>query len=118
MKVTSKDLKQLVLKGKIQNIYLFTGPELGEKKEIIELIEKQIFKDSEPVKFTFYCGDYFDLSEFINSLTMGQLFSSVKLVILKNIENIDTKTINFIKDYILPKEIDGSLFENKILRIY
>jgi len=35
------ELKQRISKNRIEHIYLFSGPEIGEKKEIIELLENR-----------------------------------------------------------------------------
>ena len=115
MKLTSKELKSFVEKNKIENIYLFQGPEIGEKKEILGALEKKLFGNEEPVKFTFFCGDSFDLAEFENVLVTNLLFSDKKIVYLKNIEEIDSKTVKFLEEYIIPKKISDEKFNNEIL---
>lgn|GEM_PF-956877 len=115
MKLNSRNLKHFVEKGKIENIYLFSGPEIGEKNEIIELIEKKLFQNNESSKFTFYCGDDFDQVNFMNTLKSGLLFSEKKLVILKKIEQINADTISLITNYIIPKSIDYKKFEDEVL---
>jgi DNA polymerase III delta subunit len=115
MKLTSKELKHFVEKNKIENIYLFQGPEIGEKKEIIELIEKKIFGNEETSKFTFFCGDSFNLADFENTLVTNLLFSDKKIVYLKNIEEIDSNTIKFLEDYIIPKKINEEKFKLEII---
>ena len=116
MKINSKDLKYRILNGEIENLYLFSGPEIGDKKEIIDLIINKIFLDQEIYKFTFYCGYDFNLLDFINTLKTGLLFSNKKIIILKNIENINTETIRSIEDYIIPKLYNAEEFQKNILK--
>ena len=115
MKINSKDLKHNILNNKIENIYLFSGPEIGEKNEIIKLIEKKIFPDQDPVKFFFYCGNEFDNIQFMNTLNTGLLFSDKKIVFLKNIEQISSTTIKSLEDYIIPSKFNIDIFEKNIL---
>ena len=115
MRINSNDLRHRIEKGYIENIYLFAGPEVGEKNEVIQLIESKLFHDEEVTKFTFYCGEDFDLVEFINTLETGLLFSTKKIVYLKNVENIKKEAIKILEDYIIPRKIESQRFEKKIL---
>ena len=116
MRINSNDLRHRIEKGNIENIYLFGGPEVGEKNEVIQLIESKLFPDEEATKFTFYCGEDFDLVEFINTLETGLLFSTKKIVYLKNVENIKKEAIKIIEDYIIPRKIEAGRFESEILK--
>lgn len=113
--MNSKELKYHIENGKIENIYLFSGPEVGEKNEIIKLIENKLFPDQEPVKFYFYCGKDFDNVQFINTLNTRLLFSNKKIIFLKNIEDVTSTTIKSIEEYIIPFKIDIDKFEKNIL---
>lgn len=115
MKLTTRDLKHFINNDKIDNIYLLSGPEIGEKLEIIKLIEKKLFGEKEPIKYTFYCGDEFDVIELIDTLRSGLLFEDKKIVLLKNIEAINNNSIKYLEDYIIPKSIDKNKFESLIL---
>jgi DNA polymerase III subunit delta len=111
MKVDARNLKHLIEKNKIENIYLFQGPEIGEKSEIITLLEQKIFPEGEPVRFTFFCGESFDLAEFENTLVTNLLFSDKKMIFLKNIEEINSNTIKFLENYIIPQKIPVETFK-------
>lgn len=115
MKVTSRDLKHFIKDGKIENIYLFAGPEVGEKKEIIKLLEQKLFPGEEPEKFTFYCDNEFDSTEFMNTLQAGMLFSAKKIVYLKNVEHINADAIKILDRYIFPYHVDIKKFEQSVL---
>ena len=115
MKINSKDLKHQILNNKIENIYLFSGPEIGEKNEIIKLIEEKLFPDQDPIKFSFYCGKEFDNIQFMNTLNTGLLFSDKKIVFLKNIEQVSSLTIKSLEEYIIPTKIGIEIFEKNIL---
>ena len=115
MKFTGNDLKNQIIKGNIENIYLFAGTEIGDKKEMIELIQKKIFGNDKPVKYVFYCDSEFDSAEFLNSLKTGLLFSEKKIIIVKNIEDINKKTIEDITYYLIPKILEESHFVKNIL---
>ena len=116
MRLTSRDLKYNINKGKIENIYLFSGPEIGEKKEIIRLMETKIFSTNNPEKYTFYCGEDFNIVEFVNALKVASLFSKEKIIILKNVELISEGIVKQIENYIIPNKIEHKKFENKILK--
>lgn len=111
MKITSKELRYYIDKNNIQNIYLFAGPEIGEKKEIINLIEKKIFQNNTPVKYTFYCDENLDNADLIDTLSTGLLFSEKKIVILKAVEGIHSSTVKSLEKYIIPAVIDEKNFD-------
>ena len=94
---------------------MFSGPEIGEKKEIIKLIEDKLFPNQEAEKYTFYCGGDFDIVKFMDALKSGLLFSQKKIILLKNIEMINSSSIKRIENYIIPKVIQAERFENEIL---
>jgi DNA polymerase-3 subunit delta len=115
MPLNPNALKHLINSNNIENIYLFSGPEIGEKKEIINLIEKKLFGKEEPVKFTYYCGNDFAINEVLTTLQTKQLFSEKKIIYIKNIEDIDAESIKKITHYIIPQTIDIENFEKNIL---
>ncbi len=115
MKLNSKDLRHNILKNKIENIYLFSGPEIGEKKEIIGLIEKKLFNEMDPVRYTFYIDKDFDITDFFNTLKSGLLFSEKKIVLLRNIEDINSEIIRGLTNYLIPKIIEERIFNDEIL---
>jgi len=116
VKITSKELRHHIENLNIENIYLFNGPEIGEKKEIIELIKKKVFGDNTPAVYTFYCDESLDIADLIDTLSSGLLFSDKKIVILKSIENINSKTIKQLEKFILPYNFEANVFENSVLK--
>lgn len=109
------ELKNNINKGNIENIYLLAGSEIGEKKEVLELIKKKLFPDTEPIIYIFYCDKEFNPANFTDSLNSGLLFADKKIIILKNIEQANQKIINLIEDYIIPKSILSDIFEKDLL---
>ncbi len=114
MPLNPNALRHLINNNAIENIYLFSGPEIGEKKEIISLIEKKLFPGAEPVKSTFYCGDDFDIAEVLTALQTRELFSDKKIVYIKNIENIDADSLKKLSEYIIPRTMEESKLEKII----
>lgn len=113
--MNSKELRYHIENGKIENIYLFSGPEVGEKNEVIQLIEKKLFPDQDPFKYYFYCGKDFNNIEFINTVNSQLLFSDKKIIFLKNIEDVSSATIKILEEYIIPLKIENNKFEKNIL---
>jgi DNA polymerase III delta subunit len=109
------ELRNNINKGKIENIYLFSGPEIGEKNEIIRLLESKIFPDSKPVKYTFFCANEFEPAEFLDTLNSGLLFAENKIVILKNIEQANKSVIELIESLLIPRRLKKDDFEKRIL---
>lgn len=106
------ELKSAIYKNMIQNIYLFSGPEIGEKMEVIENIKEKIFDKEEPVVYNFYIDSEFNIQEFYDIMQTDLLFSSKKIVLLKNIEQINQNIIKIIERLIIPTVIKKSLIEN------
>lgn len=113
MNVTS--LKHQILKGNIKNVYLFSGPEISDKKEIINLIEKQLSHSGQIDKFFFNGADNSENTNVFDTLSMGMLFSTAKLVVVSSIENTTVKFNKNLKEYLFPMQIDSKTFSEKLL---
>jgi len=105
------ELKQKISKNQIEHIYLFSGPEIGEKKEVIELLENKIFNGEEPVVYNFYMNKDLETDELIDALEGDLLFSDSKIVYLKNIEEINQKIIKIIENFIIPSRLSKILYD-------
>ena len=105
------ELKQRISKNRIEHIYLFSGPEIGEKKEIIELLENRIFNGDEPVVYNFYINSDLATDELIDAIEGELLFSDSKIVYLKNIEEINQKIIKIIENFIIPSRLSKALYD-------
>lgn len=83
-----------------KNIHILLGPENGEKKEFINTLEinrAKTFGDLE--KFKFYPYDT-EMGEIVSIMKNGSLFSSHKMVIINNCEDIKKKNaIDQLVDY-------------------
>ena len=81
-------------------IYLLLGPENGEKKEFIRTLEKNITKEYGKLeKFRFYPYET-EMNEIVSIMKNGSLFSSHKIVIINNSEDIKKKnSIEQLVDY-------------------
>jgi len=77
----------------ISKIYLFLGPEEGKKNDEIKKIEKEITKSlgESPEKYNFFTFEK-KIEDIIAILKNGSLFSTHKLVILNNAEEIKKKS--------------------------
>ncbi|MBN2547364.1 MAG: hypothetical protein JXB50_16290 [Spirochaetes bacterium] len=115
MKITSKELRHHIENSNIENVYLFNGPEIGEKKEIIESIKKKVFNERSPVVYTYYCDESLNNADLIDTLSSGLLFSDKKIIILKSIENINFKTVKQLEKFIISNCFKSDEFENLIL---
>ncbi|HOJ65248.1 MAG TPA: hypothetical protein PLE45_12600 [Spirochaetota bacterium] len=103
--MTVNELKSNISRGIIQNIYLFSGPEIGEKKEVIEQIQSILFQNEEPVVYNFYIDSEFNISDFCDTMQTELLFGLPKIVFLKNIEQANQKVIKTIENLIIPQMI-------------
>ncbi|MCG8569393.1 MAG: hypothetical protein MJB14_04570 [Spirochaetes bacterium] len=112
------DLKNQINKGNLEKIYLFTGSEIGEKNEIIDLLKSRFFQGEDPVIYHFYCTPDFDNAAFLDTLQSGLLFSQKKIVILKDIEQASQKTLKLLQDYILPEYFSEEKFNEQILPVF
>lgn len=72
-------------------VYLYTGPELGEKKDAIEKIKKSLRKEfGDLEEYNFYASET-SVSEFMAVLQNESLFSNATCVVVKNAEVIKKK---------------------------
>ncbi len=119
-----QELKHTIQKSDISPSYLFAGPELADKLTIIELIKKNLFADEPPVIHTYYCDNEFSSADFMETIETKALFSTNKLIILKNIEQANTRIITLLNSLLIPESIQALLFnqffanEKKILDFY
>jgi DNA polymerase III subunit delta len=113
--MTVNELKNNISRGKLENIYLFSGPEIGEKNEVLEMLEKRIFKNEKPMVYKFYCANDFDPVEFSDTMNSNLLFSEKKIIILKNIELANKNMVEIIENLLIPGRIIKDSFESGIL---
>ncbi|HPO49660.1 MAG TPA: hypothetical protein PLO89_04980 [Spirochaetota bacterium] len=114
--MTVQELKNSITKGNIENIYLFSGSESGEKNEVIRLMEEKIFGKEPPMKYTFYCDKELDPENFIDALNSNLLFAESKMVILKRVESIDDNLVSLLEKFIIPHNLKDPEFETEILK--
>lgn len=93
-----------------KSIFLLLGPENGEKKEFITKLTNSLkSQGEEPEKYRFYPYDT-DISEIVSIMRNGSLFSSHKLVIINNCEDIKKKnSIDQLVDYLKNPSEDVTL---------
>ncbi len=115
--MTVAELKNNISKNLIERIYLFSGNEVGEKNQIIDLIEKKLFPNGTPTKYTFYCDNDLDPHYFIETVNSNLLFSDNKLIFLKFVEKISKLLIELLEDIIIPKRCSQNYFGNNILSL-
>ncbi len=102
-----------------KKIFLLLGSEIGEKKEYINILQKKATSlYGDPEKFRFYPYDT-EISEIISIMMNGSLFSSHRIVIINNCEDIKKKkSINLLIEYCKKPSDDVTLIllsdENKI----
>lgn len=106
-----QELKHKIQKNDLSSVYLFTGPEMGDKNVILDMIKKALFSEDDPVIHTFYCDNDFSPADFIDTIQTGALFSSNKLIILKGIEQASAKVTAALTSLLIPESIDSELFE-------
>ncbi|MBP5448499.1 MAG: hypothetical protein J6Y01_00105 [Spirochaetales bacterium] len=102
------ELRNKIQNNQIDNLYLFTGPEVGEKLEITQMIEKKIFGDDEPVVQNIYLGNDLDPAEISEAIEGGMLFSSKKIVYIKNIELMNTRFQKALESVFVPQRLDNA----------
>lgn len=72
-------------------VWLFTGPEIGERNEAVQQLKAQAIKThGDPEMHTVYAGDT-PFGELVSLLQNGSLFSSARFVTLRNAELIKKK---------------------------
>lgn len=92
-----------------KNDYILLGPENGEKKEFIARIEKDLNKRfGESEKYRFYPYDT-EISEIVSIMKNGSLFSTHKLVILNNAEDVKKNGIDLLLEYLKSPSDDVTL---------
>ncbi|MCL2808558.1 MAG: DNA polymerase III subunit delta [Treponema sp.] len=73
-----------------KNVYIFLGPELGKKQDVIDVIKEKLSKSSVPEEFNYYAGET-PVSEISDTLLNISLFSDSRIVYIKNAELIKKK---------------------------
>ena len=110
------ELRTRISRGILENIYLFSGPEIGEKLEMIGLLREKIFGNEKPVVYTFYCANEFDPVEFTDTMSSNLLFSEKKMVIVKNIEQANRNMTGILENLIVPSRIMSDNFESGVMK--
>ena len=107
-----QSFKHLLLKGSLKNIYMFSGVEIGDKKEALTLFKQRLFGKESPTVYTFYCDSEFVPADFLNAVQTAGLFSSTKLILLKGIEQAKDSTIKTLTSLLLPQSFDMNHYES------
>lgn len=97
--------------SKFAPVYLFTGPERGEKDRTISEIIKRYTSETglEPEIYKFYPFEI-SLSEIIALLKNGGLFSEYKFVFLMNTDELKKNEIPLLVSYLKNPGKDSTLF--------
>lgn len=95
----------------ISPVYLFTGPERGEKdRAISEIIDRySVQSGSKPEIYKFYSFET-SVSEIVSLLMNGGLFSEYKFVFLMNIDEIKKNEIPLLEKYLKNPAENSTLF--------
>jgi len=93
----------------INSVYLYLGPEEGKKKHQIQLIEKSLEKElgEVPEKHNFYSFEK-SMDDIVSLMKNGSLFSTHKLVLISNIEEIKKKNDLELLIEICKKPVKGN----------
>ncbi len=87
--------------GKEPEVYLFTGPENGDKSEALETIRKNADKSFGPLDFYRYYASETRVADVVSQLQNASLFSGALFIVLKNAELIKGKAdIDLLVSYI------------------
>jgi DNA polymerase-3 subunit delta len=91
--------------------YLFLGPEIGERRDAIDAIRKNLTKktNQKPEEYSYYAGET-SISEIVSVLRNGSLFSDARLFQIKHPELIKKKEdIDLIASYMQSPQDDTIL---------
>ncbi len=106
-----QSFKHLLLKGTLKNAYIFSGVEIGDKKEALSILKQRLFGKDSPTVYTFYCDSEFVPADFLNAVQTAGLFSSTKLILLKGIEQAKDVVVKTLTSLLLPQSIEASHYE-------
>ena len=106
-----QSFKHVLLKGTLKNIYLFSGVEIGDKKEALSIFKKRLFGNDSPTVYTFYCDSEFIPADFLNAVQTAGLFSSTKLILLKGIEQAKDIVVKTLSSLLLPQSFEIAHYE-------
>lgn len=101
-----QSFKHLLLKGTPKNVYLFSGVEIGDKKEALSIFKQRIFGNESPTVYTFYCDSEFIPANFLNAVQTAGLFSSSKLILLKGIEQAKDSVAKTLTSLLIPQSFE------------
>ncbi len=97
--------------SKTAPVYLFTGPENGEKERAVSQIlhEYKASSGSEPEIYKFYPFET-SVGEIVSLLKNGDLFSDYKFVFIHNADEIKKSEISYLVSYIKDPSDSATLF--------
>lgn len=106
-----QSFKHLLLKGTLKNAYLFSGVEIGDKKEALSIFKQRLFGNESPTVYTFYCDSEFVPANFLNAVQTAGLFSSTKLILLKGIEQAKDLIVKTLTSLLIPQSFEAAYYE-------
>ena len=106
-----QSFKHVLLKGTLKNVYLFSGVEIGDKKEALSIFKQRLFGNDSPTVYTFYCDSEFIPADFLNAVQTAGLFSSTKLILLKGIEQAKDIVVKTLSSLLLPQSFEIAHYE-------
>lgn len=107
-----QSFKHLLLKGTLKNVYLFSGAELGDKKEALSIFKQRVFGNENPTVYTFYCDSEFVPANFLNAVQTAGLFSSTKLILLKGIEQAKDLVVKTLTSLLIPQSFEVAAYDD------
>jgi DNA polymerase III delta subunit len=107
--ISSTELKRELLSGQVSPVYLLLGEDGGGKDEFIQTLRAKLFKSDEEssLNTTVYYADDAEPKEIIENMRTYSIFSSKKLIIVKDFQNLKYPTI--FNDYLESPNDDSVL---------
>jgi len=99
-KINHLDLYDKINKNEISPVYIFFGNQIFLMEKALELLKKQILKETIEFNYSLFYGDSDGATEIIDTAKTYPMFSKRRLVVVKNVEKFPANELKILYKYL------------------
>ncbi len=111
MAIDSNTFNGLIKQKKIDNIYRFFGPELGEREDAYKALKGLFAGGEEFIEIIYYGNSDIDGSAFLENLQTSSLFGEKRIILVKDYSSGSSDLDKIIESAMIPLRFNPNSFE-------
>ncbi|NIU86836.1 MAG: hypothetical protein GWN56_05935, partial [Nitrosopumilaceae archaeon] len=95
-----EDFIQEISSGDIKPFYIFTGDQIHLSEKALNVLQDKVFGNQDDMNYVTFHGDSASGEEILENVSTMPMFSSSKIVVVKNAEKLKAKELESLEPYL------------------